>query len=312
MRPAELGLRLAVLALLAACTPTADAGSPDGAEAAAPTPAEVAEALLAADRAFAEAAAGTDLVSALTAMFADGVVMPTPAFTFAEGVEEATRALEADALNRASRAIWAPIRAGVSADGRHGFTFGYMTVHRPDSSTVAVKYLAYWIGGPDGWRVAAYKRGLRADEPVDTTPMAPSLPNALVAPVSDEAVIAAHRESLIGAERAFSDEAQEIGLGAAFARHGSADAVNMGGGTAAWVVGAEAIGASLGARGPETSSPVTWAADHGARVASSGDLGVTFGWIRSNEPAPGAPVDGFPFFTIWRRAADGVWRYIAE
>ena len=31
---------------------------------------------------------------------------------------------------------WTPIRGGVSADGQHGFTVGYMTLHRPDGTRV--------------------------------------------------------------------------------------------------------------------------------------------------------------------------------
>ena len=299
------------LVLLGSCRAAPDVG-PSETGVAASDPSHVAEELLVADRAFATDAADTDLVAALTAMFAQEVVMPTPAFDFAQGIDEAQRALRADSLNAVSRATWSPIRAGVSADGLHGFTFGYMTVHRPDSSTVPLKYLSYWVKGPNGWRVAAYKRGLRAEGPVDTTAMPPSLPAAISVPVTDEPTLASHRESLTRAERAFSDEAQSIGLGAAFAKHGRPDAVNMGGPSPAWVVGAEAIGAAVGAGGSETSSPVSWAADRGVLVASSGDLGVTFGMIRSNEPSAEGPPDGYPFFTIWRRSADGVWRYIAE
>jgi hypothetical protein len=47
-------------------------------------------------------------------------------------------------------------------------------------------------------------------------------------------------------------------------------------------------------------------------VASSGDLGVSIGMIRRNQPVTGQPT-AFPFFTIWRRATPTApWRYIAE
>lgn len=47
-------------------------------------------------------------------------------------------------------------------------------------------------------------------------------------------------------------------------------------------------------------------------VASSGDLGITFGMIRIKKPEPNGP-KAVPFFTIWRRDnSSGVWRYIAE
>ena len=54
------------------------------------------------------------------------------------------------------------------------------------------------------------------------TPMAPLLPAALVAPSADAvARRGAASRALAEAERAFSDEAQTMGLGAAFTKWGS-------------------------------------------------------------------------------------------
>jgi hypothetical protein len=189
-----------------------------------------------------------------------------------------------------------------------------MTLAGPDTASILLKYLSYWVREPVGWRVAAYRLARRAPGPVAVSMMAPSLPDRWVPPNADAGATAAHRASLIAAERAFSDRAQVIGLGPAFVEKGSADAVNMGGRDAAsFVVGATAIGQSVGAGAPQPTSPVSWAADR-AIVASSGDLGVTFGLIRPNAPAQnGAGPTGFPFFTVWRRASAGEpWRYIAE
>src|SRR4029078_1081446 len=131
---------------------------------------------------------------------------------------------------------------------------------------------------------------------------APRLPAQLVPPSTDAAVIARHRDSLDRAERSFSDEAQKIGLGPAFARFGSADAINLGGGTdAGLVVGADNIERTVSAGQPATGSTLTWAPDR-VIVASSGDLGVTIGMIHPNAPAPGQPA-GFPLLTLSPRAA---------
>jgi hypothetical protein len=131
-------------------------------------------------------------------------------------------------------------------------------------------------------------------------------------PSPDAAAIARFRASLDEAERSFSQEAQRIGLGPAFAKHGSADAVNLGGpAEAGFVVGSENIGRAVSGGSSETSSPVSWAPDR-VIVASSGDLGVTIGMIRQNEPVSGQP-PAVPFFTIWRRPNTAApWRYIAE
>lgn len=285
-----------------------------GAAAAQPSPAAEGETLLAADKAFAAAAAKTDAVTALTAMFAPDVVMPGPPGTLHRGLAAVTASLRANPDNVEGRVEWTPIRVGLSADGQHGFTFGYMTLRRKDGSAMPLKYMAYWVKGAAGWRAAGYKRARRPEGEVATTPMAPLLPASIVPVKHDAAHLEALRRGLSDAERAFSDDAQKVGLGAAFTKWGSDTAVNMGGpNTAGYVVGAAAIGKNVGAGAPGPTSPVEWSTDV-ALVASSGDLGISFGYIRPNgKPPEGAPPNGTPFFTIWHRpSATAPWRYIAE
>ena len=270
--------------------------------------AQLADLLLAADRAFAAAAAGRDTVAALSAQFHDDVAMPLPNGSFARGRDAVVAALSGDPFNRASRAEWAPVRVGISADGRHGFTFGFMTLRGDDGSVRLAKYLAYWVQTQGGWRVAAYKRAPRPEGEVSLTMLPPSLPDRIIGPRDDRAQASLLEAELRQAEQAFSDEAQRIGLGAAFRRNGRADAMNMGA-AAGFTLGAEAIGTAIGGEAPP--SPVRWGADH-ALVAGSGDLGVTFGLIRPNGPVPEGRPAAMAFFTIWRRDEGGRWRYIAE
>ncbi len=279
-----------------------------------PTPGSVGETLLAAEQAFAAAAAQADPVTALTAMFDPEVIMPGPPGTLHRGIAAVTAALRANPDNLGGRLEWTPIRLGLSADGMHGFTFGFMTQRKADGTTLPLKYMAYWLKGASGWKVLGYKRARRPEGHVSMAPMTPLLPAALVPAKSDVAHLAALQKDLAAAERAFSDEAQKIGLGAAFAKWGSDTAVNMGGpNSPGYVVGAAAIGRNVGAGAPGPTSPVEWSTDV-AVVASSGDLGISFGYIRPNgAPPPGAPPNGSPFFTIWYRATpEGPWRYIAE
>ncbi|MBL0170380.1 MAG: nuclear transport factor 2 family protein [Gemmatimonadaceae bacterium] len=277
------------------------------------TPAQVAQSLLDADRAFAAAGARTDMLSALSAMFSDGVIMPSPQGGLAIGKSAVLAALRATPDATTARAIWTPIRVGISADGEHGFTFGYMTLRKPDSTRVPLKYMAYWVREAGVWHVLAYKRGRSAGPAPEAALMAPALPTALVAVRRDAKLGESLRHELMHREDAFSQDAQRIGLGNAFVAFGSSDAVNMGGAASAtYVVGATAI-ATLVAGGDMKASPVTWGADT-AFVASSGDLGITFGVIRpKNPPAGSDPGAGSPFFTIWRRAdSRSPWRYVAE
>ncbi|HSC30012.1 MAG TPA: serine hydrolase domain-containing protein [Vicinamibacterales bacterium] len=275
---------------------------------------EVVDGLLAADRAFSRASAKMDVTAGLTAMFAEDVIVPVPGNRFARGLAEARAALQSNPENATSRIEWTPIRGGISADGQHGFTFGYMTLHRQDGTAVPLKYVAYWIRQPSGWRVAVYRRTRRAEGAVSRELRPPALPAAIVPVSSDASATKRFREGLDAAERAFSDEAQKIGLGPAFAKYGSADAVNTGGpNQAEFVTGSEAIGRVVSEGSPPGGATISWAPDQ-VIVASSGDLGVTIGMIRPNAPAgdPKQPA-GVPFFTIWRRASPAdPWRYIAE
>jgi ketosteroid isomerase-like protein len=279
-----------------------------------PAPQQVVESLLGADRAFSKASGQTDAVAGLSAMFADEVVMLAPGGQLARGAAAATAALRGNPDDAKARLEWTPVRGGVSADGQHGFTFGYMTLTRADGTTLPLKYLAYWIRRPEGWKVAVYKRGRANEGPGSVEMMAPALPGRVVPVSSDTAAVDRVRASLDAAERAFSDEAQKMGIGPAFAKYGSADAINLGPPTASRViVGAEAIGRFIGSAYPPGHAGVSWAPD-AVLVASSGDLGVTIGMIRPNGPGPdGKALPPVPFFTIWRRAESAnPWRYIAE
>ena len=282
------------------------------AAASATTPQGAVDELLAADRAFSAASAKTDLVAGLTAMFADDVVIPMPPGRFVTGKAAVVDALKANADNLTARTDWTPIRGGISADGQQGFTFGYMTIHRGDHTDLPLKYLAYWVKKPEGWRVAAYKRARANEAPASAAAVPPALPPALVPPTSNADVLAKARASLDAAERAFSDEAQTIGIGPAFVKFGSADAINLGRPDDRTVVtGSEAIGRMVGEGYAAGVSPVNWAPDR-VIVASSGDLGVTIGWIKPNETTSDRPARN-PFFTVWRRPSlNAQWRYIAE
>lgn len=299
---------LVIVAAFAACSTRYGLAGESG------EPQKAVDELLAADRAFSAESAKADLVAGLSAMFADDVTMPTPAGKFAEGKASVVEALRANPENAGVRIEWKPVRGGVSADGQHGFTFGYMTWRKADGTAVPLKYLSYWVKGSNGWRVVAYKRGRAAGDVSAQPAMTPALPDRIVKASTDATVVAAHRKSLADAELAFSNEAQTIGIGPAFAKYGSADAVNMGGpNQAAFVVGADAISRQVGSGASTTSSELSWGPDK-VIVASSGDLGVSIGMIRRNTP-PADPKQpsAFPFFTVWRRAnASAPWRYVAE
>jgi hypothetical protein len=269
-----------------------------------------ADSLLAADRAFAAAAARAPTpADALAAMFDADVAMPGgPDLTV--GRDAVLAQFRAAPAWQSGNVSWHPVRGGVSADGTQGFTWGYLTVTAGDPARRERKYLAYWLRRPEGWRVAAWRQIPLQPGGAPTEAQAPLLPAFTTAPNADATVTQRHQASLAAAEQAFSDRAQVIGLAAAFREYGRPDAVNLGAGTAAFVTGAEAISASVD--NGEPVSTLHWSTTR-ALAASSGDLGVSMGVIHRNHPSTDGRPDAFSFFTVWRRdRPDGEWRYLAE
>lgn len=277
------------------------------------TPQQAVDELLAADRAFSVASSTSDVVNGLSAMFADEVVLMHGG-GIASGKANATEALRQNKANAGARAEWTPLRAAISGDGRHGFTAGFMNLRAADGKETPLKYLAYWEKTAAGWRVSVYKRGQAKAMP-PLTPMPSVLPAAIVEPTKDAALIEQHRKSLSDAETAFSNDAQTMGIGPAFTKYGSPEAINLGPpDVPVFLVGNERIGVGVSGGSQAPGSPVKWGADLKTIVAASGDFGVTIGHIVPNAPgADGKPQPGRPFFTIWHRANPSApWRYIAE
>ena len=261
--------------------------------------------LLAADLTFSvEAAKAKDPATGITAMLDEAVVMPSPKGN-AVGRDAVVALFRENPSFKEGVVSWSPIRGGVSADGTQGFTYGFLTAGGGDPARRDRKYLAYWIKRPDGWRVVAYRQQVRQPGEVSKDLLPPSLPAKAVDPVAEPSIISANQASLAAAEKSFSDHAQKVGLRTAFRDFGRDDAMNMYGG-AGFAVGLEAVVAGFKEEGPAT---IHWSTER-SFTASSGDLGVSIGTIRSNDPAK---AEAFPFFTVWRRdGPDKPWRYIAE
>jgi ketosteroid isomerase-like protein len=275
------------------------------------SPRQIADELVAADRAFAAASARTDLITGISSMFAADVAMPTPT-GIAYGSQKAADALRANPANSGAKAEWTPVRVALSSDGKHGFTAGFMSITRADGSVSPAKYLAYWERQAGGWRVLVYKRApTKAAAPV--VAVSYLLPKQITASKNDAAAVEKHRESLSEAERSFSREAQTMGIGEAFKNYGSPDAINLGGpDTVGFTMGNQAIGDSVGSGVAPNTSPVNWGPEKTV-IAASGDFGVTIGYIVRNKPGEDGKIPpGHAFFTIWRRDSSGAWRYVAE
>ena len=258
--------------------------------------------LLAADLTFSvDAAKAADPVAGISAMLDTDVVMPSPK-GHAIGRDAVIALFRENPSYQEGIVSWSPIRGGISADGTHGFTYGFLTVSGGDPARRDRKYLSYWIKRPEGWRVVAYRQQVRPAGEVSKAMLPPSLPQTAAPAAADST---AHQQSVAAAEKAFSDRAQIVGLKQAFGEFGRQDAMNMYGG-AGFANGLDAVVAGFKEEGP---AKIHWSTER-SFAAPSGDLAVSIGTIRPNDPKEGG---GFAFFTVWRRdGPDKPWRYIAE
>ena len=115
------------------------------------------------------------------------------------------------------------------------------------------------------------------------------------------------RMTLEATESAFSDSSA-TSIKAAFMTFAAPDAGKIE--KSHYVFGRVAIG-----RGFETPPPdftgIEWRAERGT-VSGSNDLGFNVGPVqRRGAPASGASQGG-SFFTIWRRQANGEWRFVVD
>ena len=261
--------------------------------------------LLAADRAYAAAAATTNVVEALVAPLAADAVFVGPGAGFARGPEEARALLLTNPNNELSKITWTPIRADVSSDGTQGYTYGYTEVTLPSGSVLPGKYLAYWEKQADGtWKIVAYRRVARPPGEGSYTPPAGfETPDAKHRRYFPNTERAAEVASVMAADRAFSDLAQVVSIGEAFATYAAPDGSQTGGGgSASWVFGPTAIAAIFEG---DPAGLFSWAPEI-ADVAPSGDLGFTVGYVYQEGTIVGK------YFTVWQKQNTGEWRFVAD
>lgn len=255
-------------------------------------------ALLAADRAYGASSAKTDLISGLSAMFSDSITLIALGEQF-HGVTAAKEALGRNADNAKSTFSWTPLQGDVSGDGNTGYTLGFTTWKKPDGSETPGKYVAFWVKQRGQWRVLVYKRTARGAGDVSIAEeAAPAKPAATKVQYSTADSVKFARE-LDAAERAFSDEAAVVGLGAAFTKNSAVDAHHTGAATdAGFRRGPADIGAGISAGGEPPRGSIKWAPDV-VHVARSGDVGITYGVITIDQPG-GAP-RRVSYLTVWKR-----------
>jgi ketosteroid isomerase-like protein len=201
---------------------------------------------------------------------------------------------------------WQPLGGGVSYDLRGGYTYG-IAAHATGTAAVRLdRYVAYWTrerGEP--WRIIAYAEvngPLGAEVNFSANQLAPpaeSLPRALVAAAAEVRT----------ADSLFSDLADRLGTGFAFANTVAPDGVLFG--PMQLVIGPKAVAEFFRAQPPGAS--LTWRPVY-ASAAGSRDLGFTIGEsIRTLRGPYGAAVQRFgKYLTIWQKQSDGTWKFVVD
>jgi ketosteroid isomerase-like protein len=281
-----------------------------GAKAAGPEVADVRESLRAADLAMSDVAAKAGVARALADFSAKDAVLLVDG-TYASKGREAIRAwLTANPPVTEGTPRWTPVRWDVSADGTLGYTLGNVSVESGGTSVRPVgRYLTTWKRQPDGtWRVAVAVRNVHKTPLMPPAGFAPSsvLPSAAPRRLTPAQVL----EEAKAADSAFSAMSVKEGMGRAFAAWAAEDAVLPMG--SAGLFGRAAI---IQAYAPFTLEKIDlrWEPVVGD-AAGSGDLAYTVGRaVATGKNAQGQDdVEYVKYLTVWRRQADGQWRYVTD
>jgi ketosteroid isomerase-like protein len=124
---------------------------------------------------------------------------------------------------------------------------------------------------------------------------------------SQEDQVEKWKQEIVETEKEFSAMAQKEGIPAAFMAYAAEDAVLMRNNTL--VIGREALKESF--QGSPENVSLIWKPDF-VDVAESGDLGYTYGkfvYTLTDSLGNENVAEGI-FHTVWKRQADGSWKFV--
>ncbi|HEU0014818.1 MAG TPA: DUF4440 domain-containing protein [Longimicrobium sp.] len=190
---------------------------------------------------------------------------------------------------------WETLRVEVSADGEMAYTFGRGSYRRAEGETGFARYAAVWTRRGQEWRMAAVAFSEAGGPGSPPPPDLAASPEPVPGP-GDAA------EQVLRADADFAALAKSAGVQRAFMDYAAPDGVLAGG---PWY-GRDAIGRVW--EGSRTS--IDWAPIVGG---AAGGLGWTIGnaTIRAEGPQ-GTRTSYSHYLTVWRRGADGAWRYALD
>ena len=204
---------------------------------------------------------------------------------------------------------WEPVWGAASAAGDLGFTTGPFTYRRSASDSVSGRgqYLTVWVRQQDG----DYRALLDVGVPGPETPADAFVPRPLAAVAarptggaSAAGIAEAARATLFIADRGLAAAAGASGLAPSLAAVAAPDVRLLRAGRAP-VTTPDSLAAAL----PATGGAWSWRTQE-ARVARSGDLGVTWGSYEGRDAA-GAVAESGSYVRIWTREGGG-WRVLVD
>jgi ketosteroid isomerase-like protein len=201
-----------------------------------------------------------------------------------------------------------------SADGRFGFTFGWILRTGTGGATANGTYVATWTRPDDDapFRVSAYYTRLSASQvrPPDRAGFPLLLDGAGAAGTAHRGEVKDQEHSLLAADAQFAARSVAAGFTIAFGDYANAFAMPFGG-RFLFLEGKDEVLATYAGWTPQ--EVLDWTPAY-AGASESGDLGFTVGRAVDAYTNPDGTTDRFysKYLTIWVRQADGAWRFLAD
>jgi ketosteroid isomerase-like protein len=304
---ALLTVALAAPALTAQSPMRVSKTTPDPAAGAATARTSVLDAVVAAERAFAEASETRGVREAFLAYFADDGVVFRERIALAKPYYAVMPAT-------AGHLSWAPAWGAASASGDLAFTTGPYTERASPQDTARGhgQFASVWMRQFDGqWKVLADIGAPGPAQPAPTftaRPLAPATAAARGA-ASSAAVLEGQRAMLLIADRGLAAAGRADGAATALAAVATDDV------RALWPGAAPAIGRDSAARAIEAhvarapGAAIEYQTTE-ARLARAGDMGVTWGTYTLRVPNA-APTEFGSYLRVWTRE-NGGWRVLLD
>ena len=246
-------------------------------------------ALLTADRTLAERTAALGMTEGFLPALSEQAAYLHPGAPLLRGADKIRAFFQTP--DSTGRVTWTPAFADVSADGRLGYTYGFLR-----GRETGAKYLTCWLKDQRGWRIVAHAR-------TSLAPVKDSVRPSSRVVSSDPVRGPGDPSELMRADSSFSAMSVAQGAKPAFLTYATEHAISFGGGPG-MNEGRLAIGAAFD--GFASGAVLAWW-PVAAVIAESGDLGCTVG-----EATIESLKQYSKYLTIWKRQRDGSWKFVAD